>query len=324
MIFSAQESSEDFFHDVLELFYFQVRRNSLYKKYIELLGIDPLSIKHPDKIPFLPISFFKTHKVYSADQTAEKIFYSSGTAGLHRSKHYVADLSLYEKSFMQGFRYFYGDPRNYCFFALLPSYLEQQDSSLVYMMDRLIKNSQFPQSDFFLYNYDELVKQLKENESQKIPTILFGVSFALLELAETYKLKLHHTTVMETGGMKGRRKELTREALHNILKERFGVSAIHSEYGMSELLSQAYAKREGQFMAPPWLKVFIRDIYDPFDFLPEGRSGGINIFDPANKYSVSFIETEDIGKKNANNTFEVLGRIDYSDIRGCNLLVAGE
>ncbi len=320
-IFSIK-SEKDFEFFALQLFYTQASNNPVYKDFLTHLKINPLTITRLKEVPFLPIDFFKTHQVICGSQTPEKTFFSSGTTGLIRSNHYISDLSVYEKSFVKGFEQFFGPINDYCFLALLPSYLENESSSLVYMADHLIQLSGHADSGFYLKNTDELVTKIRHLEDKGQKTILLGVSYALLDLVEKYPQKLKHTIVMETGGMKGRRKELTRDELHKILTSGFGVETIHSEYGMTELLSQAYSKGNGKFYCPPWMKVFIRDTYDPFSFLDAGKSGGINIIDLANINSCSFIETKDLGKINSEGSFEVSGRFDNSDIRGCNLLIA--
>lgn len=309
----------------LEIFHFQSRQNPVYSKYIKLLNIDPVSITLLSQIPFLPVEFFKTHTVISGNRPIESSFLSSGTTDTNRSKHEVCDLSLYEQSFTKGFELFYGKPQQYAFLALLPSYLERKDSSLVYMADKLIHLSGQTDSAFYLHNTDELLDKITMLEQAGQKYILLGVTYALLDLAEKAlknKIpKLKHGIVMETGGMKGTRKELVKAEVHTILKGAFGLTAIHSEYGMTELLSQAYSKENGIFKCPPWMKVMIRDTNDPFRSLQVGQTGGINIIDLANIYSCSFIATQDLGKLHNEHTFEVLGRFDNSDLRGCNLLI---
>ena len=305
----------------LKIFRFQSENIPVYSQYIKYLGIDTNNIKHINEIPFLPIDFFKTHKIISDNSKHEQIFTSSGTTGLTTSKHYISDISLYEKSFRKGFNFFYGDITDYCVLALLPSYLEREGSSLIYMAEDMIKQSKHPDSGFYLHNIDELAEKLISLSKSKQKTILLGVTYALLDLAEKYKFNLNNTIIMETGGMKGKRKEIIREKLHKILTTRLGVNSIHSEYGMTELLSQAYSKGNGIFLTPPWMKIFIRDTYDPLSLIETGKSGGINIIDLANINSCSFIETKDLGKIHKEGDFEVLGRFDNSDIRGCNLLV---
>ncbi len=319
-IFSIKTDTK-FNETALKIFRFQYQNNETYKQYVDKLKINFSEIKHYSQIPFLPIDFFKTHKILSSDKEIKTIFRSSGTSGIARSKHYVTDLSVYEKSFTGTFKQFYGNPENYIFSALLPSYSEQGSSSLIYMVEKLMQISDKPDNGFYLYNHEKLYRKLKELEEKKQKNILFGVSFALLDFFEKYKIKLKNTIIIETGGMKGRKKEMVREEMHRIIQNATGLKHIHSEYGMTELLSQAYAKKQNRYLAPPWMKILIRDTNDPFDLLPQGKSGGINIIDLANIYSCSFIETKDLGKIHKNNTFEVLGRFDNSDIRGCNLMV---
>lgn len=305
----------------LEAFRFQFQKVKIYRDYCNLLGKTPENVDQLNQIPFLPISFFKSKPIIADDYTAEVHFTSSGTTRAITSNHWVADVSLYEKSFRSAFERFYGPVTNYCILALLPSYLERKGSSLVHMADTLIRESKHPKSGFYLYNYEDLQKVLFELSSQNQKTLLLGVTHALLDMAEQFPVPLSNSIVMETGGMKGRRKEMIREELHQQLKNSFNVSAIHSEYGMTELLSQAYSKGEGIFETPPWMKIVIRDTYDPFLYLPNGRSGGINIIDLTNIYSCCFIETQDLGKLFSDNQFTILGRFDQSDIRGCNLMV---
>ena len=314
-------NASDFERISLEIFKFQAENNLVYKEFINYLHVDIRDIKSIKQIPFLPIQFFKSHKVISSKEKIQQLFLSSGTTGNSQSKHFVTDLTIYEKSFEKGFEYFYGSLKNYTILALLPSYLEREGSSLIYMVNNFIKKSKKPRSGFYLNNLDELHKNLLELDKNNEKTILIGVSFALLDLVEKYKFQLKNTIIMETGGMKGRRKELIREELHQILCEGFGVKKIHSEYGMTELLSQAYSKGNGIFKCPPWMKILIRDTEDALTLLPTGKSGGINVIDLANVNSCSFITTQDLGKIHPNNTFEVLGRFDNSDIRGCNLMV---
>ncbi len=318
----------------LSVFNYQASNNPVYNQYINSLKIKSSSVTTLAQIPFLPIDFFKTHKIISESNKTElpeelnqKVFSSSGTTGSVQSKHYVSDIKVYEISYLNAFKYFYGNIEDYCVLALLPSYLEREGSSLIHMVDDLIKKSKHPQSGFYLNNYSDLLHTLKVIEDKKQKTILLGVSYALLDLAEIFitdkekKISLKNTIIMETGGMKGKRKEMIKEELHNQLCRKFGVTSIHSEYGMTELLSQAYSKGNGIFYCPPWMKVLIRDVNDPFSFLPAEKSGGINIIDLSNINSCSFIATQDLGKIHLNESFEVLGRFDTSDIRGCNLLV---
>jgi phenylacetate-coenzyme A ligase PaaK-like adenylate-forming protein len=320
-IFNIQ-SEEEFRQIALKVFRFQATNNPVYARFIELLNIDVNSVDHLEKIPFLPIEFFKSHKVVSTNEEAKAIFTSSGTTGNLTSRHYVPDLGIYEDSFTKGFEAFYGPVKDYCILALLPSYLEREGSSLIYMMEKMIADSEHPKSGFYLHNHDDLIACVKELKAQNQKILLLGVSFAFLDLAEAHQLDLSDVIVMETGGMKGRRKEITREELHAYLTSRFNVDKIHSEYGMTELLSQGYSKGNSLFETPAWMKIRIRDAYDPFSYEKTGRSGGVNVIDLANLNSCSFIETQDLGKIHADGKFEILGRFDNSDIRGCNLLVS--
>ena len=307
----------------LEVFDYQSRHTEVYRDYLAAHKVNPSRVKEVEEIPFLPIEFFKSHTVIVEGKRTELVFESSGTTGMTPSRHPVADASLYRKSFTTGFRQFYDDPGKYCILALLPSYLERSGSSLVHMMDHLIAASGHPDSGFYLNNLEELASVLQKRNEDKHPTLLVGVSYALLDLAEKHPLKLEdHIIVMETGGMKGRRTEMVRNELHGQLLSAFGLSTIHSEYGMTELLSQAYSRGEGLFHCPSWMQVLIRDPNDPLSLLPTGHSGGINIIDLANLNSCSFIATGDLGKVFEDGSFEVLGRFDHSDIRGCNLLVS--
>jgi len=305
----------------LEIFQFQAKSCKIYNQFLSHLKIDINGVKKVEEIPFLPIQFFKSHKILSAKKNAEQVFLSSGTTGNKQSKHYVTDLSIYEESFTAGFENFYGKIEDYTILALLPSYLERNGSSLIYMANSFIEKSNKSKSGFYLNNLDELKSNLIELDALNEKVLLIGVSFALLDLVESYNFKLKNTVVMETGGMKGRRKELIREELHEVLSNGFGVDKIHSEYGMTELLSQAYSKGDGIFECPPWMKILTRDPEDALTILPEGKSGGINVIDLANINSCSFIATQDLGKTYKNGSFEVLGRFDDSDIRGCNLMV---
>ncbi|KAA2219593.1 MULTISPECIES: acyl transferase [Maribacter] len=313
-------SKTEFETKCLEIFQFQYQNNGVYQRFCDYLNVKPERIDTLTKIPFLPIQFFKEHKVVSTLDEEEIIFTSSGTTGSVASKHYVTDLSLYKQSYLKGFESSYGPIKNYCVLALLPSYLERDGSSLIYMVNDLINKSKHPFSGFFLNDLPKLESVLRELEAQKQKTLLIGVSFALLDFAETFKLELEHTIVMETGGMKGRRKELIRKELHEQLKRGFGVKQIHSEYGMTELLSQAYSLGDSLFNCPPWMKILVRDTEDPLSLLPIGKTGGINVIDLANVNSCSFIATQDLGKLYESGKFEVLGRFDHSDIRGCNLM----
>lgn len=311
----------DFEKTALEIFRYQAENNLVYKEYLQHLKKDVESISKINQIPFLPIEFFKSHKVVSSKNSAKEIFTSSGTTGAFTSRHYVPDLSIYEYSFTLGFEQFYGSIKNYCVLALLPSYLEREGSSLIYMMEHLIKDSNHPKSGFYLHNHEELIKTIADLKKSNQKILLLGVSFALLDLAEKYKLDFSNVIIMETGGMKGRRKEITREELHAFLCKQLNVPLIHSEYGMTELLSQAYSKGKSLFQTPNWMKIMIRDTYDPFSYEKTGKSGGVNIIDLANVHSCSFLETQDLGKIHSDGSFEILGRFDNSDIRGCNLLV---
>jgi len=307
----------------LEVFYYQSRHTPVYRDYLAARRVDPSKVIEVEQIPFLPIEFFKSHTVMVEWKNAEVVFESSGTEGTTPSLHHVADTSLYYKSFTTAFRQFYSDPFTYCILALLPAYLERSASSLVHMMDQLITDSGHPDSGFYLHNLDELASVLQKRNEDGFPTLLVGVSFALLDLADKHPMNLgDHIMLMETGGMKGRRQEMVRGELHRELKTAFGLDAIHSEYGMTELLSQAYSKGDGLFRCPPWMKILVRDPNDPLSLLSAGQSGGINVIDLANLNSCSFIATGDLGKVYEDGSFEVLGRFDHSDIRGCNLLVS--
>ena len=301
----------------LRLFKEQSQKCLPYHQYLKLLKTDTESISSLAEIPFLPIQFFKTHSIIAKGKKPAIRFSSSGTTGMERSQHLVADLSLYEYSFRTGFELFYGDIEKYRFIALLPSYLEREGSSLIYMCEDLIKRSKHPQSGFYLNNLDELSEIIKEDKT----TILLGVTYALLDLAQLGPFSLNNTIIMETGGMKGKRKEMLKEELHQTLCNAYGVDLIHSEYGMTELLSQAYSKGKGRFSTPHWMRVFCRDIEDPFSLSRSEKTGGLNIIDLANINSCAFIATQDLGRVYTDQTFEVLGRFEQSDIRGCNLLV---
>ena len=315
-------NNEQFNDAALQIFKYQAKNCSVYHDFIEGLKINPDTIKTIQQIPFLPISFFKSHKVLSITDPYETVFTSSGTTGITTSSHYVTDISWYIESFRAAFNLFYGDIKSYTVLALLPSYLEREGSSLIYMAEDMIKQSGNPDSGFFLYNHDELCNKLEEQQKAGKPTLLIGVTFALLDFIEKYTLDFPELIVMETGGMKGRRKEMIREELHEKLCKGFGVDTIHSEYGMTELLSQAYSKGKGIFNCPPWMKIITRDANDPMTVINDGGAGGINVVDLANINSCSFIATQDLGKVYADDSFEILGRFDNSDIRGCNLLIA--
>ncbi len=314
-------NSTDFNEYALKIFHFQFKHNPLYRAFVENCSIDTSQIKHYQQIPFLPIDFFKSHQVITGKFSPEITFSSSGTTGMLTSKHLVKDVKLYKNSFLKSFNMFFGSPEEYVILALLPSYLEREESSLIYMVSSLIEQTRKSQSGFFLHNYDELFVLLSKLKDQDKKLILFGVSYALLDLAEQFPIEFPALKIIETGGMKGRRKEMVRNELHAILKQAFKVQSIYSEYGMTELLSQAYSKGDGVYDSPPWMKVLIRDTNDPFTLLPDGKTGGINVIDLANIHSCSFIATQDLGKKIHDDRFEVLGRFDNSDVRGCNLMV---
>jgi phenylacetate-coenzyme A ligase PaaK-like adenylate-forming protein len=319
-IFQIQNEHE--FNSVaLQVFKYQFKNSKVYRSFCDLLNIHPSDVASIEEIPFLPIQFFKSHQIVSSKDSIQEVFTSSGTTGSITSKHLVSDISLYEESYIKGFNQFYGDITNYTVLALLPNYLERKGSSLVYMIDDLIRKSNNHKSGFYLHNLEELAITLQKLDKEGEKVLLIGVSFALLDLIEQYQFNLKNTIVMETGGMKGKRKEIVRKELHAILKKGFGVHEIHSEYGMTELLSQAYSKGKGVFECPPWMKIFTRDTEDALNILPVGKSGGINVIDLANYNSCSFIATQDLGKVYEDNSFEIIGRFDNSDIRGCNLMV---
>lgn len=315
-------SSEEKFNSLaLDVFKFQFENNPVYRSFCDLLYKHPSDIKRVEDIPFLPIQFFKSHKVLSSKHPIEATFSSSGTTGSTTSTHFVTDLNIYEESFRKGFKQFYGNIEDYIILALLPSYLERQGSSLIYMVNDMIKQSKHSESGFYLDNISELKEQLITLDSEGKKVLLIGVSFALLDLVEQYQFQLKNTIVMETGGMKGRRKELVRAELHAILKRGFGVTNIHSEYGMTELLSQGYSKGNGIFECPNWMRILTRDPEDALTLQQKERTGGINVIDLANINSCSFIATQDLGRIAKDGTFEIIGRFDSSDIRGCNLMV---
>jgi phenylacetate-coenzyme A ligase PaaK-like adenylate-forming protein len=319
-IFSIKSANE-FNSIALNIFKLQAQNCNVYREYIFHLGIDADEITEVAQIPFLPISFFKSHSVLSSTGPIEVTFSSSGTTGMVQSSHHVTEVKLYEQSYLQAFTEFYGPVNDYCFLALLPSYQQRSGSSLIYMVNDLIEKSKHLQSGYFLYNHDELLQTLLDLKSKKQKTVLIGVTYALLDFIENFDIDFPELIVMETGGMKGKRKEMVREELHEQLTKGFGVKTIHSEYGMTELLSQAYSLGEGIFNCPNWMKVVIRDTNDPLSLMPNGRTGGINVIDLANINSCSFIATQDLGRINPDQSFEVLGRFDNADIRGCNLLV---
>ncbi len=314
-------SQKQFEKIALKVFRYQYENNLVYHEFCDFLNTDVQKVKSLTQIPFLPIQFFKSHNVVSNINDIQETFTSSGTTGIITSKHLITDVSLYEESYRNAFSEFYGDIENYAVLALLPSYLERQGSSLIYMVKDLITLTNNANSGFYLHNYDELISKLIELDSSGQNVILIGVTYALLDLIEKQNFQLKNTIIMETGGMKGKRKEMIREELHEILCKGFGVSSIHSEYGMTELLSQAYSLGNGIFECPNWMNILIRDTEDALSFVATGKTGGINVIDLANINSCSFIATQDLGKKYPNNSFEVLGRFDNSDIRGCNLMV---
>ena len=312
------KSDEEFEEIALHLFSYQIINNPIYKNYAKLVLKNKIP-KNIYEIPFLPIDFFKSNEVICKNKNIETIFLSSGTGG-ERSKHLVSDIELYKHSFLKSFELFYGDVSQYCILSLLPSYREQGASSLVYMVDELIKESKNKLSGFYLNNYEKLAETINVLEEKNQKTILFGVTYALLDFAEQFPTKLKSTMIIETGGSKGKRKEYIKEELHNILKQSFCLENIHSEYGMTELLSQSYSKSNGVFKSPPWKKIIIRDTHDPFSIVETNKTGGINIIDLANIYSCPFIATQDLGKTYEDESFSILGRFDNSDLRGCNQL----
>lgn len=305
----------DFDRVALEVFRFQAEACAPYREYLELLGVDPAAVECPEQIPFLPIELFKSHRVYCGSNPPQQIFTSSSTTGQTPSRHYVADLRIYEEAFTRSFELFYGPAEQTAIYALLPNYLEREGSSLIYMVEGLIRRGG---GGFYLYDHDALLRDMEAHQGKKI---LLGVSYALWDLAEEQRGALRDVIVMETGGMKGRREELPREEFHRLLCDAFGVQSIHSEYGMAELMSQAYSDGNGIFRTPPWMRICVRDLNDPFRLLPNGATGGINLIDLANLYSCSFLQTQDLGKVYDDGSFRILGRISGSEIRGCNLLV---
>ena len=320
-VFSINNDGQ-FEDTALQIFNYQAKNCKVYRDFIAGLKIEPAAIETVQQIPLFTYKFFKSHQVTSINDPVEIVFTSSGTTGVITSSHYVADASWYRESFRTAFKHFYGDIETFTVLALLPSYLEREGSSLIYMADDMIKQSSNPDSGFFLYNHDELYYQLKKQQQAGKRTLLIGVTFALLDFIDTQTIDFPQLIVMETGGMKGRRKEMIREELHELLCKGFGVDAINSEYGMTELLSQAYSKGKGIFNCPPWMKVIIRDTNDPLSIIGDHKTGGINVIDLANVNSCSFIATQDLGKVYGDGSFEILGRFDNSDIRGCNLLIA--
>jgi hypothetical protein len=319
-VFNIQDQS-DFKTCALQVFRHQFKNNAIYRSFCDLLYIHSSDVKEVEEIPFLPIQFFKSHAVLSSIQAVQETFTSSGTTGSSISKHMVTDVSWYKKSYTKGFEHFYGPIEEYTVLGLLPNYLERDGSSLIYMVDDFIKKSNKPASGFYLNNLSELSKTLIALDKKGEKVLLIGVTFALLDLIERQQFKLQNTIIMETGGMKGRRKEIIRNELHEILCAGFGVSKIHSEYGMTELLSQGYSSGDGVFDCPPWMKILARDTEDALTMVGSNKTGGLNVIDLANYNSCSFIATQDLGKVDNNGCFEVLGRFDHSDIRGCNLMV---
>jgi len=317
----AISSQKQFDKIALKVFRFQHENNSVYREFCDYLNVDVQNVKSIEQIPFLPISFFKSRDVVSSANPVQQVFTSSGTTSTATSRHLVTDVSLYEESYRQAFARFYGNIEDYAVLALLPSYLEREGSSLIYMVDDLIKLSNNPNSGFYLNNLNDLADQLVSLDKPGQNILLIGVTYALLDLIDARKFKLQNTILMETGGMKGRRREMIREELHEKLCAGFGVQAIHSEYGMTELLSQAYSFGNGVFQCPNWMQILVRDTEDAMSYVAEGKTGGINVIDLANINSCSFIATQDLGKNYPDGTFEVLGRFDNSDIRGCNLMV---
>ena len=320
IVFSPK-TEQQFASLALDIFAYQYHNNPVYQFFSKSLGRTPDTVQLLTQIPFLPVELFKTHRIVSGDLPSMTIFESSGTTGQLNGKHHVCSPAWYEQSFTQVFHHFYGDPQDYSILALLPSYQEKGNSSLIYMVSKLIQDSQNPLSGFYLRQDDMLLDHLKQSQVSGRKTLLLGVSFALLDLAEQQSGPLGDVILMETGGMKGRREEMTREDLHQRLCHAFQLEKIHSEYGMTELFSQAYSSGNGMFYTPSWMKVLVRDPNDPLTYLPEERSGGLNIIDLANVFSCSFISTQDLGKRHADGGFEVNGRFDNSDVRGCNLLV---
>ena len=319
-IFNIQ-TPEDFKQVAFSVFRHQFENNKVYRSFCDLLYIHPSDIHTLEDIPFLPIEFFKSKKIISSLEEVQEVFTSSGTTGSVTSKHHVTDIEFYKESYLKGFAHFYGNIEDYAVLALLPNYLERKGSSLVYMVADLIQRSKNKKSGFYLNNIEELAKKLIKIDQKGQKTLLIGVSFAFMYLIEKCQFELKNTIIMETGGMKGRRKELVRNELHALLQQGFGVKNIHSEYGMTELLSQGYSNGNGVFETPPWMKVITRDPEDALSIQKNGKTGGINIIDLANYNSCAFIATQDLGKVHQNGTFEIIGRFDNSDIRGCNLLV---
>lgn len=319
-IFSIANAS-DFNILAIELFHLHFSSNPIYRSFCRHLHIKPSAVKHYTEIPFLPVEFFKTHRILPENLVSNLAFSSSGTTSTQTSYHHIVDIEVYIQSFTRAFKLFYGSPTDYCILALLPSYLERSGSSLVFMVEHLMAAGKHPDSGFYLHDREALARQLQKMKAKKQKTLLIGVSYALLDMAEEFPMSFPELIVMETGGMKGQRKELIKNELHQILQNGFDVEAIHSEYGMTELLSQAYSSGFGRFYCPPWMKILIRDTNDPLSLVIEGKSGGINIIDLANLNSCPFIAVQDLGKLHSDGSFEVLGRFDNSQVRGCNLLI---
>lgn len=313
-------SKADFEATALRVFGFQYENNTVYRTYCQHIGKSKEDVQTLSDIPFLPISFFKTHDVKTGEFEPELTFRSSGTTGMERSRHLIKDASLYRKSLIESFRHFYGNPSDYVFLALLPNYIEQQNSSLIYMMEELMHESGAKENGYYLYNHEDMYQKLIQLRDNQQRTILWGVTFALLDFAEKYTMDFPQLIVFETGGMKGRRKEMVKEELYGILRKAFGVTDIHSEYGMCELLSQAYSKGGNIFSTPPWMQLRLRSEKDPFDGSNQMATGVINIIDLANLHSCAFIATEDLGRRHPDG-IEILGRMDHSQTRGCSLMV---
>ncbi|MBC7382314.1 MAG: acyl transferase [Bacteroidia bacterium] len=306
----------------LHLFRVQYKNNKIYRKYCNFIGItDPTVIRVVEKIPFLPVSLFKTHQVLASDKPVHTTFFSSATGGSGQSKHYLTDITLYQKSFITAFELKFGSTQNYCFLALLPSYIEREGSSLIYMVQHLMNVSAHPLNGFFLYDHLKLQQRIKTLEESAQNYVLFGVSFALLDFVKKADVEIKTGKIIETGGMKGRKKEMTKMEVQQRLQQGLKTTAVYSEYGMTELLSQAYAKNDGMYDCPPWMKVFISDPTDPFVYVDCGKTGVVNVIDLANINSCCFIQTSDLGRKNKQEQFEVLGRLDHSDLRGCSLMI---
>lgn len=319
-IFDSNLSNFDEF--CFNLFEFQYQNNEIYRKYCNCIGIsEPGTIRTIEKIPFLPISFFKTHRVLSSKQPIQKVFSSSATGGMGQSHHYITDLNIYIKSFVSGFERVFGKAQSYCFLALLPSYLEREGSSLIYMVQHLMNLSKHPLNGFFLYEHKTLAERIEQLERLNQPYVLFGVSFAMLDFIENARVEMKIGNIIETGGMKGRKKEITKMEVQTRLREGLKTDFIYSEYGMTELLSQAYAFHDGMYDCPPWMRILISDPNDPFSYMSTNKTGIINVIDLANINSCSFIQTADLGRKNESGQFEVLGRMDNSELRGCSLMI---